>query len=125
LSLNTNIVKAAIITAASNTRKPREAIARAALNVSEGLTPGEVSDSNTICDYSKARFKSYRSRLVSDLRFKNLAPFTVFDSFSHPFLSCQCLNLSMCVDFDQRQITFSMYHCCVSIQILSIYFIMK
>jgi hypothetical protein len=34
LSLNTNIVKAAIITAASNTRKPREAIARVAINVS-------------------------------------------------------------------------------------------
>ena len=38
LSLNTNIVKAAIITAASNTIKPREAIARVAINVSEHTT---------------------------------------------------------------------------------------
>ena len=39
LSLNTNIFKAAITTAASNTRKPREAIARAALNVSGHASP--------------------------------------------------------------------------------------
>jgi len=39
LSLNTNIFKAAITTAASNTIKPREAIARVALNVSGHASP--------------------------------------------------------------------------------------
>ena len=39
LSLNTNIFKATITTAANNTIKPTEAIARAAVNVS-GHPPG-------------------------------------------------------------------------------------
>ena len=39
LSLNTNIFKAVITTAASNTRKPRVAIAWAALNLSGHASP--------------------------------------------------------------------------------------
>ena len=54
----------------------------------------------------QVRFKSYRTRLVQvwyDLnltrgchRFYYLAPFTVFDSFSHHFLPCYCL-FTFCV----------------------------
>jgi len=43
-----------------------------------GLTPEEVQD-RKILDTRGC------------LRFNDLAPFTVFDSFSHPFLPCQCL----------------------------------
>ena len=39
----------------------------------------------------RERCKSKISDTRGCLRFNNLAPFTVFDSFSHPFLSCQCL----------------------------------
>ena len=81
--------------------------------------------------HPRVRFKSYRTRLVRvgyDLnlnrgchRFYYLAPFTVVDSFSHLFLSCQYLftlrrlecspllvtniNKKQLPPFDQRQIT--------------------
>ena len=57
----------------------------------QGLTPGEVQDSN-ICntlghDYNLTR---------GCHRFYYLVPFTVFDSSSHPFLPCQC-SFTFCV----------------------------
>ena len=46
----------------------------------EGLTPGEVQD-RIICNTREYDL----NRIGWCLRFSDLAPFTVFDSFSHPF----------------------------------------
>jgi hypothetical protein len=48
-------------------------------------------------------------------RFYYLAPFTVFDSFSHPFLPCQCL-FTCCVVY---------FLCCVLVVILKMADILK
>ena len=57
----------------------------------QGLTPGEVQDSN-ICNTLRHDYNVTRGCH----RFYYLVPFTVFDSFSHPFLPCQC-SFTFCV----------------------------